>query len=83
MRIVVGLGVLLGVMLLFVSFHYLHASSSEQESQYRAWVKVSTMDMLSFSVAYYEPRTMQEKQVNVAYPEMPPINRMGFVYAPQ
>jgi len=83
MRIAVGLGVLLGGVLLFVSFHYLHASSSEQALRYRAWVKVSTMDMLSFSVAYYEPRTMQEEQANVAYPEMPPINRMGFVYAPQ
>ena len=45
---------------------------------------LSSISLPSLSVAYYEPRLLLfDRAANPSYPEMPPIDRMDFIYEKQ
>jgi hypothetical protein len=76
---------LLSAMLLLVLGILLHAVSVDRSSQATTLsnlVAVTGMISPALSVAYYEPRIyIQDRAVNPAYPQMPPMDRMDFIYA--
>jgi hypothetical protein len=77
---------LLSALLLFlvtaVALHATLKRADGVEEEVRKLVRVTNLSSLSLSAAWYEPRLRQsERPVNPAYPEMPSLGRMDFVYA--
>ncbi len=75
-------GTLLLLILIAIGMHYTLGDREGIDSEINAVAGMTRMSSPSFSVAYYEPRIggVQEA-VNIAYPEMMPLDRMDFVYA--
>ena len=73
---------LLVLMSAIMALHYLVSEKESTGRQLEAIVALSHISSPSLSVAYYEPRLRRmEKAANCAYPEMPALDRMDFVYA--
>jgi len=74
------------VLLILVSggatVHYWLFDSDSVDDALSSIVGVTHMAELSLSSSYYEPRVAtMHTPTQISYPEMPPIDRMDFVYA--
>ena len=75
-------GTLLLLILVAIGAHYALGDREGIDSGINAVAGMTRMSSPSFSVAYYEPRIGGvQAAVNIAYPEMMPLDRMDFVYA--
>jgi len=75
-------GTLLLLMIVAIGVHYTLGDRKDVSDGINAVAGLTRMSSPSFSVAYYEPRIGGvEEEVNIAYPEMMPLDRMDFVYA--
>ena len=72
---------LLAAMLIFMVIHYSFSKREKINDTLAFVVTMSRMASLSLGTAFYEPRVdRMDNMGNPAYPEMMPIDRMGFVY---
>ncbi len=75
-------GSLLLLIIIAIGVHYSFGEREGITDRLNAVAGMTRMSSPSFSVAYYEPRIGGvEEAVNIAYPEMMPLDRMDFVYA--
>jgi len=76
---------LLFLMTLIVGMHYIFTDRVDVTGKLSAVAGLTRMGSPSLSVAYYEQRIESrvqevEKENNIIYPEMMPVDRMDFVY---
>ncbi len=75
-------GTLLFLIIIAMGAHYIFGERKSVSDGINAAAGLTRISSPSFSVAYYESRTGGVKEaVNIAYPEMMPLDRMDFVYA--
>ncbi len=75
------MALLLVLMMAGVAVHYLTFDRDGVRDGLVSVGRLSGITSPAFSVACYEPRTPSDQRGNISYPEMPPIERMDFVYA--
>jgi len=64
-----------------IIIHYNSFDKKREMQILESMVALSGFSSLSLSVAFYEPRLpLYETKQNPAYPQMPPIDRMDFIY---
>ena len=62
--------------------HYMMYDRKPEKQILQKISRLTQIPSASLSVSWYEPRIrLYEEAVNPAYPQMQPIDRMGFVYA--
>ena len=65
-----------------VSAHYMSYHHNAAHTMLQRISSVTHISSPSLSAAYYEPRLLfGESMLNPAYPQMPTMNKMDFVYA--
>jgi len=77
-----AVGALLLLIIIVMGVHYILGDRKSVSDGVNAVAGLTRISSPSFSVAYCEPRIGGvEEAVNIAYPEMMPLDRMDFVYA--
>lgn len=64
-----------------VSLHYASYDRESKLDRINAITSMTDISSPALSTSFYEPRFLNERVTHPAYPQMPTINKMGFVYA--